>query len=376
MFSCTSNDDADVVNHTGCLCHRPEIQETPAPRSPVDNKARSRINKMPPLEIVPSPELLDIHEHDVYSELGYSVDPLEIAAGAIAKLREHGLPGYIGPQNHPALTVVETIEPSVSTSLDKYLRQGKLAEPALVNKAKQGDELALEAVWLSAQGLAEYAANHYSDSILPREDRMQVALAVVPGVVDRYDASHKASFKTFLKTRMLGAIKDEERKHFESEGLSRTYYIRLKKAVKSNDPNAALHELHQSGYTTASHLVTGSGGISSKPASLDEMRDGWDTDSGRTSAVNDAVGPAVIEAGYEGVAQGIEDSKLERSIEEAVGRLDKREQEIIKLYYGLHGSKPHKIREIAGMFGVTESRISQLHVHAIQTLGNFLAKPA
>lgn len=26
MFSCTSNDDADVVNHTGCLCHRPEIQ--------------------------------------------------------------------------------------------------------------------------------------------------------------------------------------------------------------------------------------------------------------------------------------------------------------------------------------------------------------
>jgi imidazolonepropionase-like amidohydrolase len=26
MFSCTSNDDADVVKHTGCLCHRPEIQ--------------------------------------------------------------------------------------------------------------------------------------------------------------------------------------------------------------------------------------------------------------------------------------------------------------------------------------------------------------
>jgi imidazolonepropionase-like amidohydrolase len=26
MFSCSSMDDADVVNHTGCLCHRPEIQ--------------------------------------------------------------------------------------------------------------------------------------------------------------------------------------------------------------------------------------------------------------------------------------------------------------------------------------------------------------
>jgi hypothetical protein len=26
MFSCTSDDDADLVNPAGCLCHRPEIQ--------------------------------------------------------------------------------------------------------------------------------------------------------------------------------------------------------------------------------------------------------------------------------------------------------------------------------------------------------------
>ena len=26
MFSCTSDDDADLAKHTGCLCHRPEIQ--------------------------------------------------------------------------------------------------------------------------------------------------------------------------------------------------------------------------------------------------------------------------------------------------------------------------------------------------------------
>jgi hypothetical protein len=26
MFSCTSNDGADAINHAACLCHRPEIQ--------------------------------------------------------------------------------------------------------------------------------------------------------------------------------------------------------------------------------------------------------------------------------------------------------------------------------------------------------------
>ena len=26
MFSCTSDDDATLVSHSGCLCHRPEIQ--------------------------------------------------------------------------------------------------------------------------------------------------------------------------------------------------------------------------------------------------------------------------------------------------------------------------------------------------------------
>jgi hypothetical protein len=26
MFTCTSDDDSDLMKHAGCLCHRPEIQ--------------------------------------------------------------------------------------------------------------------------------------------------------------------------------------------------------------------------------------------------------------------------------------------------------------------------------------------------------------
>ncbi len=171
---------------------------------------------------MPAPELSPLifvqPTNDSYPALEGVFDPLELAASAIAKLREHGLATYIAPSHllrdnrvTPATdeAVIEdpikvNIGPTISAppapdrlptpqvaNLDEYrARRRKQLDAAaqirLVAKAQQGDPKALEDIWVDAQTLAAKVASH-KNSKISHEDKIQIGLEVVPAAVRRYD---------------------------------------------------------------------------------------------------------------------------------------------------------------------------------------------
>ena len=59
---------------------------------------------------------------------------------------------------------------------------------------------------------------------------------------------------------------------------------------------------------------------------------------------------------------------LQEAIEAALGSLDERESEIIRLYYGLDGTQPVNLKEIGDKFGLSRERIRQIKEKALRKL--------
>ena len=62
--------------------------------------------------------------------------------------------------------------------------------------------------------------------------------------------------------------------------------------------------------------------------------------------------------------EGVETAETNRAIDEAMSRLPRDLFAMVRMYYGLQGSKPHTLKEIGDLFGVTRERIRQLKNHA------------
>ena len=61
-------------------------------------------------------------------------------------------------------------------------------------------------------------------------------------------------------------------------------------------------------------------------------------------------------------------TSLQKDIEAALGSLDEREGEIIRLYYGLDGTQSMNLKEIGDKFGLTRERIRQIKEKALRKL--------
>ncbi len=73
-------------------------------------------------------------------------------------------------------------------------------------------------------------------------------------------------------------------------------------------------------------------------------------------------------------SQGPEDSTIESTrnedIEHALAALNAREEDILKLYYGLGGNEPHTLEEIGQTYRLTRERVRQIRDRAIWRLRN------
>jgi RNA polymerase primary sigma factor len=71
---------------------------------------------------------------------------------------------------------------------------------------------------------------------------------------------------------------------------------------------------------------------------------------------------------------GPEDATIESTrnddIEHALAGLNTREEDIIKLYFGLGGSEPHTLEEIGQVYRLTRERVRQIRDRAIWRLRN------
>ncbi len=82
----------------------------------------------------------------------------------------------------------------------------------------------------------------------------------------------------------------------------------------------------------------------------------------------------ILDSGEGPVGQEMEKSEDERTVREAVARLEPREREIIELRYGLTGKREMTQKEVAERMGISQSYISRLEKRIIGRLRKQIAK--
>ncbi|MSU62203.1 MAG: FliA/WhiG family RNA polymerase sigma factor [Pedosphaera sp.] len=200
------------------------------------------------------------------------------------------------------------------------------------------------------------------------DDLNSAGLVGLLNAIRRFDPKCGASFETYARVRIRGEVLDEMRR---MDWVPRSVHI---KARKVQEAMCLLEQ--RDGEIPAPEEVAKEMGLSIeeynelleeiKPASfvcLDAARSA-DTDDGATQ--------------YESVAddrQHSPDDRAARSelvelITERLEELPDMQRKVLALYY----FEDLRLREIAEAFGVTESRICQIHTQAILSIRNFLRR--
>jgi RNA polymerase sigma factor for flagellar operon FliA len=195
---------------------------------------------------------------------------------------------------------------------------------------------------------------------LDYEDLLSFGVFGLLDAIDRFDLSKGFSFQTFAVPRIRGAVLDELRKY---DWISRTGREKLQKLNKAIErvlqSKGSLHDdwvMQEMGVDEKVYKETLELASRSYIVSLDEviaLEDGDVNLEGILSSDDD-----------EGIVSVLESQDDVDRIKAALARLPERELQVISFYYyeGL------TLKEIGRILGVTESRISQIHGHAIAAL--------
>ncbi len=181
-------------------------------------------------------------------------------------------------------------------------------------------------------------------------------LGVVEGFL-RFDPSRAESLDAYLDHRIRGALLDELRRVDPLTRAQRGFARKLGRATR--DATAA-------GESTSDESLAGALGLS-----LTDLR-------ARVSQVSVAM--AIQSTGDEDSGERVEDGSLTPDdavsaqqehtlLSNATESLPAREREVLRLYY----EEGQTLREIGSQLGVSESRVSQLHTRAIQSLRSILS---
>lgn len=206
---------------------------------------------------------------------------------------------------------------------------------------------------------------------LPREaeygDLLSAGTIGLMQAVDNFDPARGLAFSTFAAPRIRGAILDDLRRW---DRVPRS--MRRKQRQMSEAREALRAELRRD--PTTDELARRLG--------VDrETAWQWEVDANGSQQLSldqrlrteDGVGatPLDILVGDEGrgVEVGLEREEKVALLKQAITELPERERTVLALYY----YEDLKLREIAEVLGVTESRVSQIRSHAVNTLRGSLA---
>lgn len=208
----------------------------------------------------------------------------------------------------------------------------------------------------------------YFPNSISREDLYSIALSGLISVAHTYDPSRSTTFGSYAAFRIRGSLLDELRKIDWMPRNDRadtrrykhsvdTLEQRLKRPATDAEIRESLH-LSTSEHNRLKAL--------SKPMvciPLDMCTSDDDRDA-----------PSLHEVIYDTTEQNgrelTENKELIQLVKERLSQLPKVPQKILALYY-LEGLR---LSEIAAVFGVTESRICQIHTSAINQLRSSLIK--
>lgn len=191
------------------------------------------------------------------------------------------------------------------------------------------------------------------------DDLIQAGIVGLIDAYDRFDATQGASFSTYAGQRVHGAMIDELRSRDWLPRSVRRAYRSVEQAMRTLEQRLGRPACERE---VAEHL----------DMSLNEYRRLMgDANDGLFSSYqeesDDDVLASSIDPGLSPFdtpeAAVAEDATRER-LKSMIGQLPEREQMLLALYY----QEELNLKEIGGVMGISESRVSQLHSQAVARL--------
>jgi RNA polymerase sigma factor for flagellar operon FliA len=198
------------------------------------------------------------------------------------------------------------------------------------------------------------------------DDLQSAGLIGLLQAIRSYDPDAGASFETFARFRIRGAVLDE---------LRRTDWVPRLVHAKARKIQQAMGDLEQKlGRIPEAHEVAKALNINLQEYEnwLDEVRPATficlDLDTAESGALN--AHESVADESQEDPSLVAERNDLKELIAKRLQTLPEIQRKVLSLYY----IEDLRLREIAEAFGLTESRISQIHSQAILAIRSFIEK--
>ncbi len=258
---------------------------------------------------------------------------------------------------------------SSDSSLRVYLRDISRTElltseeeAELAERVGRGDGAAREHMIRANLRLVVKIAQDYANNGLPLVDLIAEGNIGLMTAVDRFDPDRGAKFSTYSAWWINQSIK---RALSNQSKTIRLPAHMVDKIARLRRISAILAE--ELGRVPSDEELSEELGIptqkisrlkraSQRPTSLDApVNDGEGINFGEIIGDEKAVHPL----------EALEEKTLMGQLGDLLEVLDEREQRIIDARYGLDGSKPLKLEEVGGEFGVTRERIRQLQAKAL-----------
>lgn len=280
-----------------------------------------------------------------------------------------------GQDNGDVLSIEDVDLPknaNINDPVRMYLKEiGKISllsldeELALSKRVEEGDEEAKRILAESNLRLVVSIAKRYVGRNLSFLDLIQEGNIGLMKAVDKFDASKGYKFSTYatwwIRQAITRAIADQAKTirvpvHMV-ETINKLKRIQRQLTLELNrEPTEA--ELAKKMGTTEDK-VREIFKISQDPLSL-ETPIGEEDDSHLGDFLKDESSMSPEEYAINEV--------LKDEIEEVLNTLTPREEEVLKLRFGLHGGTCHTLEDVGNMFGVTRERIRQIEAKALRKL--------
>lgn len=200
------------------------------------------------------------------------------------------------------------------------------------------------------------------------DDLYSVGLIGLLQALRNYNPACGTSFETYARVRVRGAMLDELRR---MDWVPRTIHEKARRLKE------VLGELEQKlGKTPTEAQMAKAMKLSLKEYEelLDEVRPAAFVCLDAVNATEDGDGGPLYEViadqAHDGPVEKVSNNELKQVIFERLKELPEMQRKVLALYY----LEDMHLREIAEVFGLTESRICQIHAQAIMAIRSYLQR--